>query len=90
MFILISVLLGAGAGVLDLAIFNGEKEIFSDILFIGLFLPGLSVLVRRMHDVNASGWLVLIPLLNIILACIPGTSGQNRFGDDPKSSSTSI
>lgn len=86
MFILISLVLGIGAGILDLAIFNGEKEIFSDVLFIGLFLPGLTALVRRMHDVNASGWLVLIPLLNIILACVPGTSGPNRFGDDPKSS----
>lgn len=74
-----------GGGVLDLAVFDGKKEIFSDLVSLALFLPGLAALVRRMHDVNANGWLVLIPLLNLILACTPGTSGRNRFGDDPKS-----
>jgi uncharacterized membrane protein YhaH (DUF805 family) len=74
-----------GGGVLDLAVYDGKKEFFSDLVSLALFLPGLAALVRRMHDVNANGWLVLIPLLNLILACTPGTSGRNRFGDDPKS-----
>ena len=83
-FMLFAFLLCAGGGVLDLAVYDGEKRVFSDLIYLALFLPGLAALVRRMHDVNASGYLVLIPLLNLILACTPGTSGRNRVGDDPK------
>lgn len=89
MFILISFLLGIGAAILDLVAFNGEKEIFSGLMRLGLFLPGLAAIVRRMHDVDKSGWFCLIPIYNLILACTPGTSGQNRFGEDPKSSDSS-
>ena len=84
MFILISLLLGIGAGILDLAVFNGEKEVFSGLLRLGLFLPGLAAIVRRMHDVDKSGWFCLIPIYNLILACTEGTKGPNRFGEDPK------
>ena len=29
---------------------------------IGIILPGLGVLVRRLHDVNKSGWFILLPM----------------------------
>ena len=53
-------------------------------------LPGLALAVRRMHDIERSGWWVLInliPLVGVIIylvwACQKGTSGTNRFGADP-------
>ena len=46
--------------------------------------------IRRLHDRNMRGWwylLILIPLLGIIallvLWCLKGTTGYNRFGPDP-------
>ena len=39
------------------------------IITLGLFLPGLGITVRRLHDTGRSGWWVLlafIPILNII------------------------
>ena len=55
-----------------------------------LLLPGLAVLVRRLHDTNRSGWwywIVLIPLIGIILLivwfCSRGTVGNNEYGSDP-------
>lgn len=59
----------------------------------GLFIviPGIALGVRRLHDVNASGWwylLAILPLVNLglllFLLLKPGTDGPNRFGDDPK------
>jgi uncharacterized membrane protein YhaH (DUF805 family) len=56
---------------------------------IGNFLPALSVLVRRLHDTDRSGWwywIALVPLLGLILIiwfCTRGTAGDNRFGADP-------
>ncbi len=58
-------------------------------LVLALFLPNLSVQIRRLHDVNRSGWWVLIGLTGIgvipliIWACMKGTSGTNSFGADP-------
>ena len=48
-------------------------------------LPGIAVAVRRMHDVGKSGWFVLIPIYNFVLAVTDGENGSNRFGPDPKS-----
>ena len=54
------------------------------IYSLAVFLPSLAVGVRRMHDVNKSGWFLLIPLYNLYLACQDGTVGENGYGRDPK------
>jgi uncharacterized membrane protein YhaH (DUF805 family) len=50
-------------------------------------LSALSLAVRRMHDSDKSGWLLLlgiIPILGtiavIVLLALPGTPGPNRHG----------
>ena len=60
------------------------------VFLFGMILPGLAVSVRRLHDLNQSGWfylLVLIPGLGAlglaIWFCFRGTQGDNRFGPDP-------
>ncbi len=54
-------------------------------------IPSLAVLVRRLHDTNRSGWWLLLYLLPIIggivlfvFSVLPGTVGENDYGDDPK------
>ncbi len=54
------------------------------IFVFSLIIPGIAVGVRRMHDVNKSGWFILIPIYNLILYCTPGTEGPNQYGPDPK------
>ncbi|NVO11917.1 MAG: DUF805 domain-containing protein [Bacteroidales bacterium] len=39
---------------------------------------------KRIHDVNKSGWYVLVPFYNIILWLSEGDKGQNDYGLDPK------
>jgi uncharacterized membrane protein YhaH (DUF805 family) len=56
----------------------------SSIYSLAVLVPTLAVGVRRMHDVDKSGWFFLIPLYNLILACTDGTPGPNEYGDDPK------
>lgn len=60
------------------------------IAALGLVVPQLAVQVRRLHDQDRSGWIVLLNLLPyvgalIVLAfmLIEGTRGENRFGADP-------
>ena len=56
-----------------------------------LFLPSLAAMVRRLHDTGRSGawWLIIfVPFVGVIwlivLLALPGESGENRFGPDPK------
>lgn len=58
---------------------------------IAIIVPSIAVQVRRYHDQDRTGWLVLlafIPYIGGIIAlvfmCLPGTRGPNRFGPDPK------
>ena len=51
----------------------------------------LAIGVKRLHDIDKSGWyllILLIPIVNFIWALYmlfaDGTVGPNRFGADPK------
>jgi len=64
------------------------------ILFIMFSIaPAISVAVRRLHDVDKSGWwywIGLVPLIGLIILFFyaqKGTAGVNRFGPDPLSDS---
>ena len=52
-------------------------------------IPAISVSVRRLHDVDKSGWwywIGLVPLIGLIILFFyvqKGTVGANRFGPDP-------
>ena len=55
------------------------------------FLPALSLVVRRLHDVGKSGWfylIILIPIIGVIwllvLYCTEGQKQDNKWGPDPK------
>ncbi len=58
---------------------------------LGVFIPDLAVLVRRLHDINKSGWNILfyfIPLVGPILILVwmftDGDRFANNYGEDPK------
>jgi len=60
------------------------------LFFIGILLPSLSVGVRRLHDVDKSGWWLLIGLIPyigsiilLIFQVLPSTPGDNTYGPNP-------
>lgn len=62
------------------------------IFAFGSLIPFLGVTVRRLHDTDKSGWMILIgliPLIGtiilIVFYCTEGTRGPNQYGIDPKS-----
>lgn len=64
--------------------------VFFGLQFVFLFLPSLSVMVRRLHDTDHSGawyFISFVPLIGgiwlLVLMCLPGNEGRNRFGPDP-------
>jgi uncharacterized membrane protein YhaH (DUF805 family) len=54
-----------------------------------LLLPAIAISVRRLHDIDRTGWWVLIGatiighILLLVWFCTKGTPGRNRFGPDP-------
>ena len=54
-------------------------------------IPGLGIVVRRLHDVGKSGWFyltILIPLIGfiwiLVLFCTEGVKEDNKWGSNPK------
>ena len=67
-----------------LAIF-GELNLLSTISSVFLVLIFFSQSVKRLHDMDQTGWLAILPVYNpILLLFVDGTRGQNQYGEDPK------
>lgn len=88
MFILVNTIITIVLAIVDsvcgLTFGAGESGILRTIYGLVVFLPGLAAAVRRMHDVDKSGWFILIPFYNLYLACQEGIAGSNQYGVDPK------
>jgi uncharacterized membrane protein YhaH (DUF805 family) len=50
-----------------------------NLVSIITLLPTIAVAVRRMHDVGKSGWFILVPIYNFILAVSPSKPATNNF-----------
>jgi uncharacterized membrane protein YhaH (DUF805 family) len=76
--------------VIDGAEGDEDRGILTTIIIILTFLPYLSVAIRRLHDLNRTGWwlwLLIVPIVNfylIVLLCFQGTVGSNHFGIDER------
>ena len=96
MFFLVNLLISIAASLLDRVLdttFGSADQYGALSLFYSLavFIPGLAVAVRRLHDIGKSGWYLLvliIPLVGIIWLLIllvrEGDRGANAYGEDPK------
>lgn len=74
-------------GFVDGIIFGaGPLQPITSLFCLATLVPSLAVGARRLHDVDRSGWWMLIALTIIgiipllIWFCTPGTAGDNRFG----------
>ena len=79
---------GSTAGAVGGSIFG---TIIGFAVYVGLLWFGLAQGVKRLHDLNKSGWMILImliPIANFIFALYmlfaDGTVGPNEYGNDPK------
>ena len=93
-WILFVTVAGIALVAVDIAIFGADDSDptpLSNVFSLATFVPGLSVGVRRLHDIGKSGWWILIgliPLIGIIVLIVwfvrDSDRGTNRFGPSPK------
>jgi uncharacterized membrane protein YhaH (DUF805 family) len=98
-FVVFQILVNIATGVLDTALFGalslltvGEIDAFTPLTTLAtlaLLIPSIAVSVRRFHDMDRSGWWLLLVLTGIgaivvfFWFMVRGTRGPNRFGPDP-------
>ena len=93
LFTLFLTILGLVVGFIESAMGVPWDDVLapgSTVLTIVTFVPALAVTVRRLHDLNKSGWWLLLyftiigiffPLLYWF--CKKGDEEENRFGPNP-------
>ena len=87
-----AIILGIIEGVLGLSgMVGGVYGPLTTLLLLGIIVPSIAVQVRRFHDQDKSGWLILLGLIPyvgglivLVFMCIEGTRGSNEYGPDPK------
>ena len=83
--------------IIDLATGTLSEEsgwgLLSGIYTLGVLIPSIAVMVRRLHDTNRSGWwfwIVLIPIIGVIVLIFFFASDskpeENQYGRSPKAS----
>lgn len=96
MFVLFNFIFASAATLLDEFIgYGGNYGILNSLYSLVVFIPGLAVSVRRLHDTDKSGWfllIVLIPIIGwiwiIVVLATEGVRGANKYGPDPKNNNS--
>jgi uncharacterized membrane protein YhaH (DUF805 family) len=95
MFALFTVIFSVTTTILDYILgtdsFILNTGFLSFIYGLGIFIPTISVSVRRLHDTGKSGWMLLvaiIPLIGaiwlLVLFLTDSAPGENQYGSNPK------
>lgn len=95
LFVLIFSVLVVLAIILDVAVLGADPDKvlpLTAIVAVSHYIPALAVTVRRLHDSDHSGWLVLVGLIPLIgqiallvFTFLGSTQGPNKFGPYPGS-----
>ena len=95
-FSLFCLIFSVGLSVIEIVAFGVDsmdpgQMALSAIFGLAVAIPSLAVSVRRLHDIDKSGWWFLLhfvvlvgTIILLIWACKSGTIGPNGFGEDPK------
>ena len=70
---------------------HNQAAVLTGLYLLATALPSLAGLVRRLHDINHSGWWIFISLVPLVGQFVllrflikDGDPGVNRFGPNPK------
>jgi len=95
MFTLFNIIFYITAMILDNILGTAIEDVGYGLFYIlyalAVLIPSLAVLVRRLHDVGKSGWMILVSLIPLIgaiwllvLMVTDSHPGENQYGPNPK------
>jgi uncharacterized membrane protein YhaH (DUF805 family) len=91
MFVLFNVIISVVLNILAAITNSNAFSILGYVYALAVLIPSLAVLWRRLHDTDRSGgwfFIAFIPFVGfiwlLVLLCLPGTQGPNKYGPDPK------
>jgi uncharacterized membrane protein YhaH (DUF805 family) len=95
--VIISIVLTIIDGLIGTSNSSTGGGLLSGIFGLATLVPSIAVSVRRLHDIDRTGWWVLIglvPLIGWIVLLVfhvqDSTPGTNRYGPNPKSASVRV
>jgi uncharacterized membrane protein YhaH (DUF805 family) len=92
-FLLVNIAITVMLAIIDNAVSGGDSTIrpLSTVYGLVSLIPGLALLVRRLHDLNISAWgllILCIPFVNLyyflLLVFKKGSDDANKFGEPSK------
>lgn len=93
-FTLFSLIVSMAASIIGGMLFvhhEGDVNLLSSLLSLVLFLPGLGVAIRRLHDIGKSAWwylIIFVPMIGwiilLVFMCKDSFPGPNQYGPSPK------
>jgi uncharacterized membrane protein YhaH (DUF805 family) len=91
-FFLFNVIITIVLAVIDIVTGIG---LLTGTYLLAMFIPGIAVSVRRLHDTGRSGWYMLIawvplfgPIVLLVFLAQDSQPGQNQYGANPKEATT--
>ena len=90
MYTLVLIIISFALGILD-SIILGEAALsqfltFGNVFSLATVVPSISVSIRRLHDIDKSGWWLFLAftvigiLVLIYWACVSSDEDENRYG----------
>lgn len=70
---------GIVTGAASMPRMSNDGSALSNVYSLLVFIPSIAVSARRLHDIDKSGWWMLVPLYNLYLFFQRGHEGPNRF-----------
>jgi uncharacterized membrane protein YhaH (DUF805 family) len=89
-FVLFNIIISIVLNIIG-SMMGDSNGVIGMVYSLGVFLPGLAVLARRLHDIGKSGWMMLVALIPLIgwiwlliLLVTDSDAGENKYGPNPK------
>jgi len=96
-FALMNVIVITAIGIVSFILFSVSETLgyfgfaIYGVYALAVIVPGLAVAVRRLHDTNKSGWMLLVgfiplvgPILLLVFYFTDGDPGPNQYGPSQK------
>ncbi len=96
-YIIFYILLSVLDGVIGTYSESTGTGLLSTIFSLGLLIPSIAILARRLHDIGRTGWwilLIFIPLIGaivlLIFTLLDSEKGENKYGESLKYPNTEV